>query len=216
MSFPQLGYQYIRPLYPAERPGSGGSRGGAELAPSGTLSNVLSSMYGAPYAAAAAAQGYGAFLPYAAELPIFPQLSGIVSIILELITLLGSSILAKLDPLFKSPPGALGCLIHCDVHLDVVLNFVIKRGGFVGYKPRFRTGKKTKICHPVKLVGRAGDFLTVSVVSKRNGFVCSELVQSWREKAKLQKDEKKADDGVTEAGPLQDNDRTVIIDNDDM
>ncbi|NXX90556.1 IRX3 protein, partial [Centropus bengalensis] len=73
MSFPQLGYQYIRPIYPAERPGSGGSRGGAELAPSGTLSNVLSSMYGAPYAAAAA-QGYGAFLPYAAELPIFPQL----------------------------------------------------------------------------------------------------------------------------------------------
>lgn len=74
MSFPQLGYQYIRPIYPAERPGSGGSRGAAELAPSGTLSNVLSSMYGAPYAAAAAAQGYGAFLPYAAELPIFPQL----------------------------------------------------------------------------------------------------------------------------------------------
>lgn len=72
MSFPQLGYQYIRPIYPAERPGSGGSRGGPELAPSGTLSNVLSSMYGAPYAAAA--QGYGAFLPYAAELPIFPQL----------------------------------------------------------------------------------------------------------------------------------------------
>uniref|UniRef100_A0A8D0BQC4 Iroquois homeobox 3 n=1 Tax=Salvator merianae TaxID=96440 RepID=A0A8D0BQC4_SALMN len=32
-------------------------------------------MYGAPYAAAAAAQGYGAFLPYAAaDLPIFPQL----------------------------------------------------------------------------------------------------------------------------------------------
>ncbi|XP_062442779.1 LOW QUALITY PROTEIN: iroquois-class homeodomain protein IRX-3 [Rhea pennata] len=71
MSFPQLGYQYVRPLYPPERPGSGGARGGAELAPSGTLSNVLSSMYGAPYAAA---QGYGAFLPYAAELPIFPQL----------------------------------------------------------------------------------------------------------------------------------------------
>lgn len=36
------------------------------------------------------------------------------------------------------------------------------------------------------------------------------------EKVKLQKDEKKADDGVTEAAPLQDNDRTVIIDNDDM
>lgn len=89
MSFPQLGYQYIRPLYPPERPGaaggggSAGSRGGpgagaSELAASGSLSNVLSSVYGAPYAAAAAAaaaaQGYGAFLPYAAELPIFPQL----------------------------------------------------------------------------------------------------------------------------------------------
>lgn len=35
-------------------------------------------------------------------------------------------------------------------------------------------------------------------------------------KVKLQKDEKKADNGVTEAAPLQDNDRTVIIDNDDM
>jgi hypothetical protein len=89
MSFPQLGYQYIRPLYPTERPGaaggggSAGARGGpgsgaSELAASGSLSNVLSSVYGAPYAAAAAAaaaaQGYGAFLPYAAELPIFPQL----------------------------------------------------------------------------------------------------------------------------------------------
>ncbi|XP_019391251.1 PREDICTED: iroquois-class homeodomain protein IRX-3 [Crocodylus porosus] len=74
MSFPQLGYQYIRPIYPSDRQGSGGSRSGTELTPSGALSNVLSSMYGAPYAAAAAAQGYGAFLPYTAELPIFPQL----------------------------------------------------------------------------------------------------------------------------------------------
>ncbi|XP_075796417.1 iroquois-class homeodomain protein IRX-3 isoform X2 [Pelodiscus sinensis] len=74
MSFPQLGYQYIRPIYPSDRQGSGSSRSGTELTPSGTLSNVLSSMYGAPYAAAAAAQGYGAFLPYTAELPIFPQL----------------------------------------------------------------------------------------------------------------------------------------------
>lgn len=92
MSFPQLGYQYIRPLYPPERPGAaggggGGSSGGgrsgpgagaSELAAPGSLSNVLSSVYGAPYAAAAAAaaaaQGYGAFLPYATELPIFPQL----------------------------------------------------------------------------------------------------------------------------------------------
>ncbi|PIO34493.1 Iroquois-class homeodomain protein irx-3 [Aquarana catesbeiana] len=74
MSFPQLGYQYIRPLYPSDRQGVGGNRSGAELSPAGTLSNVLSSMYGAPYAAAAAAQAYGAFLPYTTELPIFPQL----------------------------------------------------------------------------------------------------------------------------------------------
>ncbi|XP_036296660.1 iroquois-class homeodomain protein IRX-3 isoform X1 [Pipistrellus kuhlii] len=92
MSFPQLGYQYIRPLYPPERPGaaggggggggsSAGARGGpaagaAELGAPGSLASVLSSVYGAPYAAAAAAaaQGYGAFLPYAAELPLFPQL----------------------------------------------------------------------------------------------------------------------------------------------
>ncbi|XP_030060174.1 iroquois-class homeodomain protein IRX-3 [Microcaecilia unicolor] len=71
MSFPQLGYQYIRPIYPSDRQGLAGSRNGTELTPAGTLSNVLSSMYGSPYAAA---QGYGAFLPYTAELPIFPQL----------------------------------------------------------------------------------------------------------------------------------------------
>ncbi|MEE6499675.1 hypothetical protein FKM82_003544, partial [Ascaphus truei] len=74
MSFPQLGYQYIRPLYPSDRQGVGSTRSGAELTPAGTLSNVLSSMYGTPYAAAAA-QAYGAFLPYTTELPaIFPQL----------------------------------------------------------------------------------------------------------------------------------------------
>lgn len=37
-----------------------------------------------------------------------------------------------------------------------------------------------------------------------------------QEKVRLQKDEKEADDGVTGAAPLQDSDRTVIIDNDDM
>lgn len=75
MSFLQLGYQYIRPLYPSDRQAVGGTRSGAaELSPAGTLSNVLSSMYAAPYAAAAAAQAYGAFLPYTTELPIFPQL----------------------------------------------------------------------------------------------------------------------------------------------
>ncbi|KAM9301694.1 iroquois-class homeodomain protein IRX-3 [Gastrophryne carolinensis] len=80
MSFPQLGYQYIRPLYPTDRQGVGGAaRSAAELSPAaGTLSNVLSSVYGAPYAAAAAAaaaaQAYGSFLPYSAELPLFSQL----------------------------------------------------------------------------------------------------------------------------------------------
>ncbi|XP_063294696.1 iroquois-class homeodomain protein IRX-3 [Pelobates fuscus] len=75
MSFPQLGYQYMRPLYPSDRQSVGSStRNGTDLSPAGTLSNVLSSMYGAPYAAAAAAQAYGAFLPYTTELPIFPQL----------------------------------------------------------------------------------------------------------------------------------------------
>ncbi|XP_053548847.1 iroquois-class homeodomain protein IRX-3 [Bombina bombina] len=73
MSFPQLGYQYIRPLYPSDRQAVGGTRTGVDLSSAGTLSNVLSSMYGAPYAAAAA-QAYGAFLPYTTEIPIFPQL----------------------------------------------------------------------------------------------------------------------------------------------
>ncbi|CAL8382764.1 unnamed protein product [Arctogadus glacialis] len=74
MSFPQLGYQYIRPIYPPERQGigGGGARAGTELSPSGALSNVLSTMYGSPFAAAA--QGYGAFLPYSNEISIFNQL----------------------------------------------------------------------------------------------------------------------------------------------
>ncbi|XP_048402138.1 iroquois-class homeodomain protein IRX-3a [Stegostoma tigrinum] len=71
MSFPQLGYQYIaatRPLYP-DRQGLSSSRAGSDLTASGAASTVLT-MYGSPYAA----QGYGAFLPYAADLPLFPQL----------------------------------------------------------------------------------------------------------------------------------------------
>ncbi|KAJ7994874.1 hypothetical protein DPEC_G00253990 [Dallia pectoralis] len=72
MSFPQLGYQYIRPIYPPERQGIGSGRAGSDLSPSGTLSNVLSSMYGSPFAAAA--QGYGAFLPYSNDISIFNQL----------------------------------------------------------------------------------------------------------------------------------------------
>ncbi|XP_066510543.1 iroquois-class homeodomain protein irx-3-like [Hoplias malabaricus] len=74
MSFPQLGYQYIRPLYPQERQGVSavnGVRSGAELSASGALSSVLSSMYGSPFTAA---QTYGAFLPYSNELSIFNQL----------------------------------------------------------------------------------------------------------------------------------------------
>ncbi|XP_023701350.1 iroquois-class homeodomain protein IRX-3a isoform X2 [Paramormyrops kingsleyae] len=71
MSFPQLGYQYIRPIYPSDRQGIGGARAGTELSPSGALSNVLSTMYGSPFAAA---QGYGAFLPYSNDISIFNQL----------------------------------------------------------------------------------------------------------------------------------------------
>uniref|UniRef100_A0A8C7ZY30 Iroquois homeobox 3a n=1 Tax=Oryzias sinensis TaxID=183150 RepID=A0A8C7ZY30_9TELE len=73
MSFPQLGYQYIRPIYPPERQGiASNARAGTELSPSGALSNVLSTMYGSPFAAAA--QGYGAFLPYTNDISIFNQL----------------------------------------------------------------------------------------------------------------------------------------------
>lgn len=73
MSFPQLGYQYIRPIYPPERQGiASNARAGTELSPSGALSNVLSTMYGSPFAAAA--QGYGAFLPYSNDISIFNQL----------------------------------------------------------------------------------------------------------------------------------------------
>eukprot|EP00062_Callorhinchus_milii_P005372 gi/632944938/ref/XP_007887773.1/ PREDICTED: LOW QUALITY PROTEIN: iroquois-class homeodomain protein IRX-3 [Callorhinchus milii] len=73
MSFPQLGYQYIaaaatRPLYP-DRQAISSARTGGDLTASGAASTVLT-MYGSPYAA----QGYGAFLPYAADLPMFPQL----------------------------------------------------------------------------------------------------------------------------------------------
>ncbi|RVE74777.1 hypothetical protein OJAV_G00025650 [Oryzias javanicus] len=73
MSFPQLGYQYIRPIYPPERQGiASNARAGTDLSPSGALSNVLSTMYGSPFAAAA--QGYGAFLPYTNDISIFNQL----------------------------------------------------------------------------------------------------------------------------------------------
>ncbi|XP_056121354.1 iroquois-class homeodomain protein IRX-3a [Rhinichthys klamathensis goyatoka] len=71
MSFPQLGYQYIRPIYPQDRQGIGSARAGTDLSPSGALSNVLSTMYGSPFAAA---QSYGAFLPYSNDLSIFNQL----------------------------------------------------------------------------------------------------------------------------------------------
>ncbi|KPP60637.1 iroquois-class homeodomain protein IRX-3-like, partial [Scleropages formosus] len=86
MSFPQLGYQYIRPIYGSERAAVSSSRAGAELSPSGALSggalsggalssgalsSVLSTMYGSPFAAA---QGYGAFLPYSNDISIFNQL----------------------------------------------------------------------------------------------------------------------------------------------
>ncbi|XP_077067621.1 iroquois-class homeodomain protein IRX-3b [Siphateles boraxobius] len=70
MSLPQLGYKYIRPLYSTERHASVGGRV-ADLNASGSLSSVLSSMYGAPFANA---QGYSAFLPYSSDLSIINQL----------------------------------------------------------------------------------------------------------------------------------------------
>ncbi|KAL0154538.1 hypothetical protein M9458_048801, partial [Cirrhinus mrigala] len=71
MSIPQLGYKYIRPLYSTERHAVVGARVGAELNASGSLSSVLSSMYGAPFANT---QGYSAFLPYSNDLSILNQL----------------------------------------------------------------------------------------------------------------------------------------------
>ncbi|XP_028814469.1 iroquois-class homeodomain protein IRX-3b [Denticeps clupeoides] len=66
MSLPQLGYQYVRPLY------SSGGRAAPDTPASGSLSSVLSGMYGAPFAAA---QGYGAFLPYSGDVAVLNQLS---------------------------------------------------------------------------------------------------------------------------------------------
>ncbi|XP_051546339.1 iroquois-class homeodomain protein irx-3-like [Myxocyprinus asiaticus] len=71
MSIPQLGYKYIRPLYSTERPGAVGGRVGVELNASGSLSSVLSSMYGTPFPNT---QGYSAFLPYSSDLSILNQL----------------------------------------------------------------------------------------------------------------------------------------------
>lgn len=71
MSLPQLAYQYIRPPCSSERHGVGNGRAGTEFSPSGSLSNVLSTMYGAPFAGT---QGYGAFLPYSSEVAILNQL----------------------------------------------------------------------------------------------------------------------------------------------
>lgn len=95
MSFPQLGYQYIRPIYPPERQGiANNARAATELSPSGALSNVLSSMYGSPFAAAA--QGYGAFLPYSNDISIFNQL---VSFLMPLLCL---SLKKKVELNFKN------------------------------------------------------------------------------------------------------------------
>ncbi|XP_062403423.1 iroquois-class homeodomain protein irx-3-like [Sardina pilchardus] len=71
MSLPQLAYQYIGPPCSSERHGVVNGRAGAEFSPSGTLSNVLSTMYGAPFAAT---QGYGAFLPYSSDIALLNQL----------------------------------------------------------------------------------------------------------------------------------------------
>ncbi|KAK1788570.1 hypothetical protein P4O66_002647 [Electrophorus voltai] len=72
MSIPQLGYKYVRPLYPTERHGVVAGRVSTELNPSGTLSNVLSSMYGSPFSAT---QGYSAFLPYSGDVSVLNHLT---------------------------------------------------------------------------------------------------------------------------------------------
>ncbi|XP_063052163.1 iroquois-class homeodomain protein irx-3-like [Engraulis encrasicolus] len=72
MSLPQLAYPYIRPPCSSERHGVANGRTGTEFAPSNTLSNVLSTMYRTPFAAAS--QGYGAFLPYSTDVAILNQL----------------------------------------------------------------------------------------------------------------------------------------------
>ncbi|XP_052400097.1 iroquois-class homeodomain protein irx-3-like [Carassius gibelio] len=58
MSLPQLGYKYIRPLSSTERH--------AALGAPGSLSSVLSCVYGAPFSSA--------FLPYSSDLSILNQL----------------------------------------------------------------------------------------------------------------------------------------------
>ncbi|XP_056596191.1 iroquois-class homeodomain protein IRX-3b [Triplophysa dalaica] len=59
-------YKYIRPVH-----GPAGGRAGADLNASGSLSSVLSSMYGTPFTNA---HGYSAFLPYSSDLSILNQL----------------------------------------------------------------------------------------------------------------------------------------------
>ncbi|XP_028837784.1 iroquois-class homeodomain protein IRX-1a [Denticeps clupeoides] len=83
MSFPQLGYpQYLSaspPVYGAERPaaipsgrGASGDAPASQSAAAAAVTSVLG-MYAHPYAAAA--QNYGAFLPYSsAELALFTQM----------------------------------------------------------------------------------------------------------------------------------------------
>ncbi|XP_062857769.1 iroquois-class homeodomain protein IRX-3b [Trichomycterus rosablanca] len=71
MALPQLGYKYVRTLYPADRTGMLAGRMGAELSPSGSISNPLS-MYGSPFSAS---QAYSAFLPYSGDVSVLNHLA---------------------------------------------------------------------------------------------------------------------------------------------
>ncbi|TSM52251.1 Iroquois-class homeodomain protein irx-3 [Bagarius yarrelli] len=71
MALPQLGYKYVRALYPTDRAGMLASRVGAELSPTSSISNSLS-MYGSPFSAS---QTYSAFLPYSSDVPVLNHLA---------------------------------------------------------------------------------------------------------------------------------------------
>ncbi|GAA6072174.1 iroquois-class homeodomain protein IRX-3b, partial [Tachysurus ichikawai] len=72
MALPQLGYKYVRALYPTDRAGILASRVGAELSPTSSISNSLS-MYGSPFSAS---QTYSAFLPYSSDVSVLNHLLG--------------------------------------------------------------------------------------------------------------------------------------------
>lgn len=70
MALPQLGYKYVRALYPTDRAGMLAGRVGAELSPTSSISNSLS-VYGSPFSAS---HTYSAFLPYSSDVSVLNHL----------------------------------------------------------------------------------------------------------------------------------------------